>query len=143
MSKRPIRPWRARAAGLLVALYALCVMAPAIALGFGDDVARAHCLSVVTERVSAHDHAHAGGTAHSHADHAHDHGAPSKGVDTTGKSHMGSCCGLFCLAALPSEFASAVEQTVHGSEVVSLREDSLAGRGPDRINRPPISLLSF
>jgi hypothetical protein len=139
MSYRSTRSWRAHAARLLVALYALCVMAPALALAMGD-VANAHCLNAVTAQAApaAHSHVHADGTVHSHAD----HGAPSHHSDG-GKAHMGSCCGLFCLAGLPTELGPVVEQTVHASTEILPREDHLIGRGPDRINRPPIALLSL
>jgi len=146
MSYRSTRSWRVRVAGLLVALYALCVMAPALAIALGD-VANAHCLNAVTAP-AAHRHAHDHGDAaahagHDHADHRHaDHSAPSHHSDG-GKAHMGSCCGLFCLAGLPTELGPIVEQTVHASTEILPREDHLIGRAPDRINRPPIALLSL
>jgi hypothetical protein len=144
MSYRSTRSWRVRVASLLVALYALCVMAPALALAMGD-VANAHCLNAVTASVA---HSHGDGTSHSHAGHAAhdhaDHGTPAH-HDTggSGKGHIGSCCGLFCLAGLPTEPAVAVEQTDHASTEILPREDHLIGRAPDRINRPPITLLSL
>jgi hypothetical protein len=150
MSYRSSRSWRAYTASLLAVLYALCVMAPAIALAMGDDVATAHCLNGVAVQVAAaphdhgHDHGHASGAtdAHAHQDNA-DQAAPAHHTDGGGKAQMGSCCGLFCLAGLPSDLGPVVEQTVHASREVLPREDHLIGRGPDRINRPPIALLSL
>jgi hypothetical protein len=144
MSCRSNRSWRARAASLLAVLYALCVMTPAIALAMGDDVAIAHCLNTVTAQVApaAHGHDHADASAHADHDHA-DQGTSSHHTDGSGKTHMGSCCGLFCLAALPTEPGPVVEQTVHTSTEILPGEDHLIGRGPDRINRPPITLLSL
>jgi hypothetical protein len=142
------RSWRARAASLLAVLYALCVMTPAIALAMGDDVATAHCLNAVAVQVAAaphdhgHDHGHASDATDTHHDYA-DHAAPAHHTDGGGKAPMGSCCGLFCLAGLPSNLGPVVEQTVHASTEILSGEDHLIGRGPDRINRPPISLLSL
>jgi hypothetical protein len=48
------------------------------------------------------------------------------------------CCGVFCvtgLAALPISFVSA---PADAGRIVFGVDDGLAGRVPERINRPPI-----
>jgi hypothetical protein len=138
--------FRFKAALALIALYALCILAPHAALALGSSVA-AHCLT--EGPVAAHVHA-AEATSHTHAagsdDHHHDdaaalgdddRGAPQKhsGQD---KGHAGNCCGLFCVSALALEPDTAIHAPPAASSVLSGLYDSLAGRGPDRLIRPPI-----
>jgi hypothetical protein len=136
---------RVRAAIALAALYAVCVVAPALALA--GSTRAAHCLTDdqdglahVHARAQAPSsmHAHGDGTLHEHADHA----APAGGADDP-PGLAGSCCGLFCISAVTGDAALPVAEPVHASRVLPLPDDRRAGRGPDRINRPPISLLSL
>jgi hypothetical protein len=141
---------RVRAAIALAALYAACVMAPPLALAFADGAAAAHCLTddhhAATHRHSTPD-AHQHGGVHRHADgavhkHADDAGTSMNGGEDEPTSTTGSCCGLFCFAATTGDLPE-IGQPVHASSVLPALDEHLAGRGPERINRPPITLASL
>ena len=141
----PTRRLRLGAAMALAALYAVCVVAPSVAIAFAGGAAAAHCLTDDhhgVARVHAHDHiqgevhAHDEGAAHVHA------GAAAATDDDRQQGPGGSCCGLFCFSAVTGDVGVFVEVAVHASRVLPAPDLSLDGRGPDRINRPPISLPS-
>jgi hypothetical protein len=142
------RRLRLKAALGLVALYAFCVLAPHAAVALGNIAA--HCLT--EDRVAAHihnaaaqttQHAHDGGTVHQHADgtmHRHaGEDTANESSDTDRKTHSGNCCGLFCISAIPFEAGVALPAPPAVSTDRPALCDALAGRGPDRINRPPIA----
>jgi hypothetical protein len=133
-----LKAYRSRAARLLVALYALCVLAPAGALAFGDAAYAAHCLTHDHHGVGqAHDHATPVGQIHVHHDGtSHEH---SKADDPTGKTPT-ECCGLFCLTALPAPMADLATLPSFAGALAAAADDR-AGREPDILYRPPISLL--
>ncbi len=141
---------RFRAAIASAALYAVCVLAPPVGLAFANGAAAAHCL---TDDHHAAAHKHATGDAHPHAGaHVHgdgtihkhaDDGTPIPGGEDDAANHPGACCGLFCFAAMTGDLPHIVAQPVHFSSVLPALDDHLAGRGPDRINRPPITLPSL
>jgi hypothetical protein len=138
---------RYRAAIALAAIYALCVVAPSMALAFTDGAVAAHCLSNDRHGL-AHVHAHGngGGTVHTHDDgtvheHTNDAVPASDGEDEQTKQ-AGSCCGLFCFVAVTRDLGVGVGQPLHVS-VLPVLDEHLDGRGPARINRPPIPLQSL
>jgi len=133
---------RVRAAITLAALYAFCLAAPPVALAFVDGATAAHCLFDDHGIAKPHEaavaaHVHADGTAHRH----HDAGAPHQSSKSDGDDYPATCCGLFCLTALTANPEAALAVTVRHSSIFSVSFEELVGRGPDRINRPPISLL--
>jgi hypothetical protein len=133
-----LKAYRSRAARLLVALYALCVLAPAGALAVGDAAYAAHCLTHEHHGVGhVHEPADVAGQVHVHQDGtSHEH---SPDDNARGKASS-ECCGLFCLTALPAPMADlATLPSFAGSLVVTA--DDRAGRGTDILYRPPISLL--
>src|SRR5262249_56328723 len=96
---------RVKAAIILAVLYALCILAPAVAFAFSDNPAVAHCLTEghvgVRDHASKHDHGgnlhvHADGTAHQH----HDEGAAPQPSGNDGKAAKATCCGLFSVVAI-------------------------------------------
>ena len=129
---------RLKAAVTLAALYAFCIVAPHAALALTHNAA--HC--VTETQGAAHMHHEAKAAQHVHADDvAHSHpnsGAPQEHSDADGKSYGGNCCGLFCLTALAHEPASALSAPPAALLAGPGEFYRLAGRGPDRINRPPI-----
>jgi hypothetical protein len=135
---------RTRAATVLAALYALCILAPAVAFAFSNNPAVAHCLTEghvgIHDHSGEHDH---GGTVHVQADgaaHQHDDDGPApqpSGDD--GKSPMATCCGLFSVVAIPGEPAPSLGFYSLASVVLPPPGQALSGRGPERINRPPIA----
>jgi len=140
------RRFRIRAALTLAAIYAACAVAPAAALAFVDGPAAAHCLTEPHGMARSHDH---GGAAHVHADgtmhhhdathHHEDSGTTSDQANGDGRPHTPTCCGLFCMTALPGESAVALSTPVRFTFTTPPLDDHLTGRGPDRINRPPIA----
>ena len=145
MLTRLRKPFRLKAAITIAALYALCVLAPNVALAFGEGTA--HCLTEGTAahvhqaRAEAPAHVHADGTTHHHGDAiAHDdHGSvPHKHSDSDGKNHSGTCCGLFCISAMPAAPVASLPAPPKAASHGFGHVYELAGRGPTRINRPPI-----
>src|SRR5438034_10900509 len=85
------KTFRAKAAIVVAVLYALCILAPAVAFALSDNPAIAHCLT--EGHVGVHDHGakhehggelhvHADGTAHQH----HDDGAVPQPSRDDGKA---------------------------------------------------------
>jgi hypothetical protein len=133
---------RVKAAIVLAMLYVLCILAPAVAFALSDNPAVAHCLT--EGHVGVHDHGaqhehggklhvHADGTTHQH----HDDGtAPPPAAD--GKGPIASCCGLFSVVAIAGELVPSFVFDSLASVVLPALGEALSGRGPERINRPPI-----
>jgi len=147
MLSRLTRTFRFRAALALAALYALCILAPHAALALGNGAG--HCLTEIPLAAHVHaaaaaPHTHAGGAHHHHHHHdvgaAHDHagGVPQ---DHSGQDRKSSenCCGLFCASAIVLETDIVLTAPPAVSPVLASRQEARAGRGPDRLIRPPIA----
>ena len=137
------KTFRAKAATVLAALYVLCILAPAVAFALSDNPAIAHCLT--EGHVGVHDHGakpEHGGTLHVHADGAahqhHDDGAAPQPSRDDSKAAIASCCGLFSVVAIPGEPVPSFGSDSLASVVLPILGEALSGRGPERINRPPI-----
>jgi hypothetical protein len=139
------KPKRLKAALLLSLLYAFCILMPNAALAFSN--AAAHCLTEPHGAAHVHEvtvtsHVHADGLTHTHSEIAShgpgDAGAPHEHSDGDGKNHNGGCCGLFCISAIAHEPASAFPAPLLVARIFSRLDAALSGRGPSRINRPPI-----
>ena len=134
------RSFRIKAAVAATLLYAVCILAPSAAMAFADPDATAHCLTepgsahVHQQQPATHSHETADRTAHLHSDTS----TPQKHSNADGKNHGGNCCGLFCVTALPHEPALALSAPPAAALSGPGADYELAGRGPDRINRPPI-----
>jgi hypothetical protein len=131
------KTFRAKAATVVAALYMLCILAPSAAFAFSTNPGIAHCLT--EGHVGVHDHGgklhvHADGTAHQHDDNG---AAPPAGDDE--KSRVATCCSLFSVVAISGEPGPSLGLYSPASIVLPVVADSLNGRGPDRINRPPIA----
>jgi hypothetical protein len=63
-------------------------------------------------------------------DHA-DHSAPAG-------SHQMTCCGLFCLSALPANLGKVIDGTAMGPALSPAPEPHLLSQSPKRPDRPPI-----
>lgn len=147
MLRRLTRGIRSRAAGALIIAYALCVVAPAAALAFGDAARAAHCLTHDHHGVAT-PHSHAGDApahghsapAHHHAgDAAHDH---ASAADGNGPPAEQACCGLSCLPAIPTAAIDLSTQATVAAAAPFV-QTHLIGHEPDRLSRPPDSSLSF
>ena len=135
------RALRRKAAIALAVLYALCVLMPAAAVAL---TSAAHCLTGPQGAAHVHQaasqaHVHSDGVAHAHADQPADHadGAPHEHSDAAGAQN-GNCCGLFCVSAIAHDAHPALGATIAAQRTVPARAYALPGRGPERINRPPI-----
>ena len=134
------KTFRIKAAIALAVLYAICILAPSAAFAFSDNPDVAHCLTENHVAAAVHDHGgkvhvHADGTAHRH----HDEGAPQKPSGDDGKGQAASCCGLFSVVAIAGEPGFALGLFSRAAAVLPVLCEALSGRGPERINRPPIA----
>lgn len=124
---------------MIAVFYALCSITPALALALGgsphclteDHRGAAKTLQAVHDHGDGQLHRHAGGSLGGEIGEAEDGGVP------------GNCCGLFCVTALPAAAYATVGGKIHAASVQPAAQDWLEGRGPDRINRPPIAPLSL
>jgi hypothetical protein len=140
------KTFRLKAAIVLAALYALCILAPSIAFALSSNPSIAHCLIENHVAVAVHDHggkihAHADGTAHRHhadgtAHRHHDDGPSPKHSGDGGQA--ANCCGLFSVVAVAGEPAPVLSHASAASLLAPVAPEALSGRGPERINRPPI-----
>jgi hypothetical protein len=129
--------FRAKAAIIIAALYILCILAPSAAFALSAHPGIAHCLT--EGHVGVHDHGgkvhvHADGTAHQHDD---DGAVPPSGDNE--KSPVATCCSLFSVVAISGDLGPSLGLYSPASIVLPVVADSLNGRGPERINRPPIA----
>jgi hypothetical protein len=138
------KTFRAKAAAVTAVLYALCILAPAVAFALSDDPAVAHCLT--EGHVGVHEHGgktEPGGKLHVHSDglshQHHDDGAAPQPSGNDGEAPIATCCGLFSVVAIPGEPLPNFGFHSLASVVLPVLADGLSGRGPDRINRPPIA----
>lgn len=121
--------WRKRAAAILVALYALCLLAPTVAFAFSDSSAPAHCAIVANEHQGL-------GEVSTHRHDGLDH---SKSVpDNHGL--LGKCCGLFRVSAITPSFELVVAPAPQASDTTMLTVKGLFGHSSGRIDRPPRAL---
>lgn len=136
---------RWKAALSLAWLYAFCILMPPAAFALST----AHCLTDTHAAAHLHQaaaktpsntHVHPDGVVHAHGEqgsHQHaDGGAPHK--HDADETH-GNCCGLFCVAAIAHAAPAMLAVPVAAGQALPALEESLAGRNPDRINRPPIA----
>jgi hypothetical protein len=117
---------RFRLAILLAMFAAFCFVAPPAVLAFGHGSATADCM------------ANADKVGHGKIGGSHDmkhHGDQSSPT----ANHQPSCCGLFCMSALPAD-GGVLESTAVPSTPFSAPETFLFSRVPERLDRPPISL---
>jgi len=118
---------------MAIAMFAaLCFVAPPAVMAFGHGSNTLHCLSHgdVMGHGMAMDHGmQSAATGHKDGDHAKIPG--DKG-----------CCSLFCVSALAPGSAPALEVLLVPTVLGPLVTPRPANRAPERIDRPPISLLS-
>jgi hypothetical protein len=157
MLSLPRKSLRVKAAMAVAALYAFCILLPAIAFALADGSMAPPCLLDDLAALSIHDHAtmpvpfatarhnggaadaHPGGITHHHAIGGEAKGAKAPGDSDSGKSRPGECCGLFPMVALAGELRPAAAPSRSTSTVIPVLTDALIGRGTDRIIRPPIA----
>ena len=122
---------RLRAASLLVAFYALCLVAPTSVLAFTDPAAPANYVTEDHHGVSA-DGAHEDGSSRHHS-----------GTGNNDSGQPERCCGLFCLSAIAPAGDFVVTQQQLVIHRTSFFAQSLSGLSSDGIDRPPRYLPSL
>ncbi len=141
------------AAAVIVAVYACGLIMPSAAIAFGADDHAPHCLT--DEQLGLphlHDHGdRAGSPIHVHRDIAmrrhedvagrRDAGASHRPAKSDGNDDPGACCGLFGVTAMAVDPELNLGADTRFSSVFAISIEELSGRDPDRIHRPPISLL--
>jgi hypothetical protein len=120
--------WRRKVGFVVAAFYLLALATPVAAASLSVDLSRAHCL----------DEIHALASDHHAADHADHHQSPA--ADPSRDAGQ-NCCGLFGVTAIAPSFWIAAVPMAIASSVAMTPSASLFGRGFDRIDRPPRSLL--
>ena len=118
---------RFRLAIMLAVFAAFCFVAPPAVLAFGHGAATADCMAHA-DMVDHGKVAAAPGMKH-HGNHS----APAG-------NHPPSCCGLFCMSALVS-VGGVIEPVATSTATFPPREINFFSRVPERLDRPPISLL--
>jgi hypothetical protein len=122
--------WHRKVGLVAAAFYLLALAAPAVAVTLSVDPSRAHCLDEI-QFLTSHHHT---------ADHSDHHHSPP--VDPPRDQNQ-NCCGLFGVTAIAPNFAITAIPVVVANSITINRSESLFGRGFDRIDRPPRSLLSL
>ena len=121
-------------ATLIAALAIFSFVVPPMALAFAPSEIAVHCLSRTDHELAPHGQAEAiqPGSAQDYEDHAkHSH------VD-----HKSACCCLFSVTALVPDSGYLSEPVLSASPAFSALEASFYGLMRNRLDRPPISLLS-
>jgi hypothetical protein len=118
--RKQLRAW---AASILVAAYALAVLAPSLAFSFDAEVSIVHSLT------EAH-----GGLL---IPHYHHDDADHNNSDQPGLGGVHHCCGALSPPGLPPAAEVAIADQMSASLISSVPEDHHAGCGPIRLERPP------
>lgn len=145
MLSLPTKWFRAKAAVAVAAGYAFCILLPALAFTLADGRIAPPCLMddlalSMHDRAGAHHHdgvPHTQGVTHHHA--VQTAGTKASSDPDDGKSRPGDCCGLFPMVALAGPLRPATVPSRLTSTIIPALAGALAGRGPDRIIRPPIA----
>jgi hypothetical protein len=135
---------RVKGAVVLAMVYALCVLAPSAAIAVVAPDAVAHCLTVdhgfaAPAHHSETTHRHADGTAHQHSDNH----AMTPPADNDGKGQGKTCCGLFSVVGIAGDPGYTMGAFTVASLLLPVLHETMSGRGPERINRPPIGLTTL
>jgi len=127
---------------MVVALYGLCVLAPAAVFAFGDGPSLITCLTDDHHYVTPqHSHRAHAAQMHVHQDGAIHHHGDDEGDDA--KARHSGCCELACLSALPAALGVLISAPVLQARLVLQNEQPITGRDPDLLYRPPVLLASL
>ena len=124
------KEWRRWVGQLAAIFYLLTLAAPVTAVALSADPTHSHCLKEVHALVSDYQSA-------DHSD--HHHSVPANQPSDQSQN----CCGLFGVTAIAPAFVIAVVPPVVAACITFILSEDLFGRGFDRIDRPPRSLLSL
>jgi hypothetical protein len=152
MLRLPTRVLRIKAAVALAIMYGFCALAPSLAFAIFDHSAVPFCLtgaypSPLTYAGAERDH---DGSIHHHADHGASHEDSSFRSQSPNyepsashehplkRGNPADCCVLCAMAGLSGEVLVAFGPPHMDSTPLPALIKALDGRGPERINRPPI-----
>jgi hypothetical protein len=145
MLRQLTRSMRIRVGRLVVLAYLFCVLAPAAALAWGHGPAP--CLDDALPTVPVHhqmsaSHTH-GGPTHDHAGMHPHHQAAAQDVPAPhhhdGKDHVGPCCAMMCISALPADLPSVAKPLQPVSACAPEIVACLHSAAPPLHYRPPIA----
>jgi hypothetical protein len=149
------RKMRVLAGRLLVLAYLFCVLSPGVAMAFGRGAAPCLDETTIVVAVSHHEMAKDAVMSQMHAAHAHphDHGhamdggmqaqrapAPAPSHHDHGKM-PGPCCAMMCAVGLTAALPAMAIPSPLAAASLTMRDESLPGRTPPRLDRPPIVLV--
>ena len=152
MSLRLTRSMRVLAGRMIVLAYLFCVVSPGIALAFGDGPEP--CLDdvVVPLVVMQHEFAHHEMMAQMQADDGQQHhdgmhlhhlvheAAAPVDHHNHGKT-QGACCAALCVVGIAVDLPTLSAPTQFAAGRVYSGDQSLVGRAPPLLYRPPIALV--
>jgi hypothetical protein len=124
------KSWRRKVGLVVAALYLLALATPVAAVSLSVDLSRAHCLDEI-HALASHHHA---------ADHADHHHSPPADPP---RDLSQNCCRLFGVTAIAPNFSITAVPMAIAHSLTMAPSANLFGRGFDRIDRPPRSLLSL
>ena len=148
MLTRVSRTLRWRAAVTLALAYMLCVVLPPVAHAFIGSATTAQLAAVdrqhdtaMADVATAHIHVaattnHVGDTTH-----RHHNGDDTSRNGADGHDKAVGCCGYFCMSAAPFTLVQDIPPALGVLVAAALANRGIIGRGPARIDRPPIVLL--
>ena len=131
---------RFRLAFALALFAVVCFVAPPAVIAMGHGKNTLHCLA--NANTVNHGMNNGEGDHHGHQPAVPEGKSASHADPFVPDAHKMTCCGLFCLSAVEVD----AEQTVNpdcGHTYFTSLADSLLNRSPERLDRPPISLLSL
>lgn len=132
-------------AAVLAVLYAVCVAVSSIAFPLPSARAASHCLNVGESRGSGEitrDSAHQDTPIL--GDRIPDDETGTAKTGDKSKCHVGACCAFFCFAAaVRGDPSVSSSPPVLAYRVFAAADERPEGCGPERIGRPPKSLLSL
>ena len=124
------KSWRRKVGLAVAAFYLLALTTPVAAVSLSVDLSLSHCLDEI-HALASHHHA---------ADQVdHHHSPPADPPRDLGQN----CCGLFGVTAIAPSFWNTAVPMAIASSITTNPSANLFGRGFDRIDRPPRSLLSL
>jgi hypothetical protein len=147
MFVRLTRPVRAKAGWFVALLYLACVLAPGVALAFGDTATCPMIEPSTTGVASIHDDAqpaHAADIGHQYGeDHQHHAHASEATHDHAGHQHgdkgsSGPCCAMMCISAMAPNPPAVAKPSTPISLCASENVQRLPGEVPPLLYRPPI-----
>ena len=138
MFVRLTRPVRAKAGWFVALLYLFCVLAPGVALAFGD---AASCL-VHQSGMAAAAHVHADTASHEHGE-IHQHRADTGNATQEHTKHQhdgkGPCCAMLCVSAIAADLPAIAKPVPPISLCAFGNFQRLPGKAPPLLYRPPIA----